>query len=195
MGVEIRSQPSRVGAMYFTALLVAVLFLPGCPPMVVGPPAKPPPPAYIPPPSPPEVSYPTVTLYFMGVDADKVGTGFQPTPNGDPDGHFALEIDTGGTTVQVVGLLLYTSDYKGNAVFSTQGGQSWTTTGPGWILGVERDGRRLNPSDRAVRDVVRGMARYDLYADGGKWFGAGQYFTILVRLSDGRTARKIIRID
>jgi hypothetical protein len=136
-----------------------------------------------------------VAFYFIGVDADKVGTGFQPTPNGDPDGHFALEIETGGTTIQVVGLVVYLSDYRGNAVFSTQGGQTWSTTGPGWILGVERDGRRVNPSDRALRDVVRGQARYDLYADGGRWFGAGQYVTILVRFSDGRTLSKSIRID
>ena len=135
--------------------------------------------------SPKPSIFPIAVLYFRGVGADKVGSGFQPSPNGEPDGHFTVEIDTGGEEAEIVGMRLYTSDRRGSPVFSTQAGQTWSTTGQGWILGVERDGRRLNPSDRRIEDRVKGQARYEIYANGPRWFKPGQYFTLVVHFSDG----------
>ena len=179
----------------FLGLVIAILA--GCEPrvVVVREPVLPPPAPAPPPSAPVQVPYPRVFVEFVGVDADKVGSGFQPTPNGEPDGHFKVEVDTGGETTQVTGFILYTSDARGNPVFSTQGGQTWSTTGPGWILGVERDGRRVNHTDRSARDAVRGVAQYDLYANGPRWFGAGQYFTLVIRFSDGTNLQKTLRID
>jgi hypothetical protein len=140
-------------------------------------------------------SYPIINAYFVGIDQDKVGSGFQPTANGDPDGHFILDIDTGGEIMEVVGIWIYTSDYRGKQVFATQGGQHWSTTGEGWILGVERDGRRLNPSSRNIEDTISGKVQYDLYADGQRWFKKpGQHFTLGVRFSDGTCFTQVLRI-
>jgi len=191
----------KTEAVEFSACLVTLgilaLLLAACEPraVIVREPVLPSPAPVAPAPAPPQVSYPRASIRFVGVDADKVGTGFQPTPNGEPDGHFQVEVDTGREMMQVTGFVLYTSDARGNPVFSTQGWQTWSTTGPGWILGVERDGRRVNHTDRSVHDSVRGVAHYDLFANGPRWFGAGHYFTLVVRFGDGTNLQKTLRID
>lgn len=176
-----------------TTLLVCILVLAtglmfwitGC--TLAEPPVRPRPIPTVAPASPKPSIFPRAVLDFRGVGADKVGSGFQPTPNGEPDGHFTVEVDTGGEEAEIVGMRLYTSDRRGSPVFSTQAGQTWSTTGQGWILGVERDGRRLNPSDRRLEDRVKDQARYEIYANGPRWFKAGQHFTLLVHFSDGTT--------
>lgn len=142
-----------------------------------------------------DIAYPEVSGYFIGLGEDKVGSGFQSTPNGEPDGHFVLEVNTGGEFMEVVGIWMYTSDHRGNPIFTTQAGQKWSTTGEGWIIGVERNGQRLNPSRRNIEDTISGKVRYDLYADGARWFRKpGQHFTIGIMFSDGTTISLILRI-
>jgi hypothetical protein len=139
--------------------------------------------------------HPSIEVAFIGVDQDKVGTGYQTHPNGDPDGHFRITLQTGGTLVQVTGIWLYTSDERGRPVSSTRPAQAWSTTGRGWILGVERDGKRLNQWDRKIDDSVSGTAEYHVFADGSSWFKRpGQYFTVGLDLSDGRSIHSIIRV-
>jgi len=127
----------------------------------------------------PEAGYPAIALVFSGLDTDKVGSGFQPTPNGEPDGHFVLDLDTGGKPMLVTGISLGVPDRLGRT------GKAWSTTGDGWILGVERDGKRLNPSDRTVRDGIKGRLRYELFANGPTWFVGGQSVTVEVWFGDG----------
>jgi len=178
-----RSVPKGL-PLRFTLLVVGLVFwIVSC--AVAERPAPPPLLPKMAPAEPKASLLPRAILYFRGVGADKVGSGFQPTPNGEPDGHFTVEIDTGGEEAEIVGMRLYTSDRRGSPVFSTQAGQTWSTTGQGWILGVERDGRRLNPSDRRIEDRVKGQARYEIYANGPRWFKPGQYFTLVVHFSDG----------
>jgi hypothetical protein len=138
--------------------------------------------------------FPRIWLEFLGFDADKVGSGYMAAPNGEPDGHFLLVVDTGPDEMRVADLELYTSDHRGNPAFATYPSQRWSTTGAGWFLGVERDGKRLNPSDRTVRDVVRGRAIYDLFADGKTWFAPNQYVTVVVKFADGTTRKRVLHI-
>jgi len=148
----------------------------------------------LPAPPPPRPSYPLISLEFVGLDADKVGSGFMATPNGEPDGHFRLLVDTGPEEFRVAGIELYTSDERGRPIFATHPGQTWSTTGSGWFLGVEREGQRLNPSDRSVRDTVRGQVIYDLFADGKTWFISNQYFTGVVKFTDGTRRSLVVRV-
>ena len=139
--------------------------------------------------------FPQLQVVFLGTDQDKVGTGYQTHPNGDPDGHFRLTVKTGGAIVQLTGMWIYTSDERGRPVSSTRPAQWWTTTGRGWILGVERDGKRLNQWDRKIDEVVSGTVEYHIFADGSAWFKRpGQYFTVGIDLADGRTLHSIIRV-
>src|SRR2546425_307969 len=138
--------------------------------------------------------YPRIEVSFLGIGDDKVGTGFQTHPNGDPDGHFRIVLRTGGAVKQVTGIWVHTSDERGRPVSSTRPAQWWSTTGKGWTLGVERDGKRLNQWDRRIADVASGDIAYDAFADGSAWFKIpGQYFTVGVELADGSVLRSTIR--
>lgn len=140
--------------------------------------------------------YPRIDVSFLGIGEDKVGTGFQTHPNGDPDGHFRITLRTGGAAVQVTGIWIHTSDERGRVVSSTGPAQWWSTTGRGWILGVERNGKRLNQWDRKIDDVVSGDVEYDVFADGSAWFKRpGQHFTIGVELGNGSVLRSTIRVE
>jgi hypothetical protein len=142
---------------------------------------------------------PTISSFrFVGITADKVGRGFQATPNGDADGQFLVELHPQGLQRRVTGFVLYTSDARGNPVYSTQASQRWSTIGEGWILAVETGGRRLNPSsDPAVSHVIDGVTQFDLYADPGgpNAFARGEYITVVVRFSDGRRISAVTRME
>jgi hypothetical protein len=146
-------------------------------------------------PSPAQERYPFIEVSFLGIGEDKVGTGFQTHPNGDPDGHFRVILRNGSAVQQVTGIWLHTSDERGRPVSSTRPAQWWSTTGRGWILGVERNGKRLNQWDRKVDDVVSGDVEYDVFVDGSAWFKRpGQYFTVGVELANGSVLSSTIRI-
>jgi len=140
---------------------------------------------------------PTISVFrFIGRSQDKVGRGFQATPNGEPDGQFRVQIDPRGLQRRLTGFLLYTSDARGNRVYSTQAAQSWSTVGEGWFLGVETGGKRLNPSaDSAVSHLIEGTTEFDLFADGASAFVRGEYATVVVRFSDGSRIAAVTRIE
>ncbi|MBT6048317.1 MAG: hypothetical protein HOI47_06770 [Candidatus Scalindua sp.] len=141
-----------------------------------------------------EEQYPTIKVSFLGTSEDKVGSGFQTHPNGESDGCFRITIKTGGEILQVTGIWIYTSDARGNQVSSNRRAQWWSTTGKGWILGVERDNERINQWERKVDDVISGDIEYHVFADGAKWFKRpGQYFTIGVEFANGSVLSYIIR--
>ncbi len=77
---------------------------------------------------------------WLGMSVDRVGTGSQATPNGQLDGSFRLVLNTHGVQRIVNYISLKTAPFD-----------AWDTT-PNlqWILGVERNGRRLNPSDNSI---------------------------------------------
>ncbi len=113
---------------------------------------------------------------------DKVGGGSTAAPDGTRDAHFRVAIDAGaGATV--TDILLQTADQAGKACC----GQVWNTTVDRyWILGVYRDGTRLNPTDQNISDHVSGHVVYDLYANDSGYFKSGQNYIVTVTLSDGR---------
>jgi Domain of unknown function (DUF6777)/Protein kinase domain len=113
---------------------------------------------------------------------DQVGRGDVATPDGTRDAHFRVTIDAGaGATV--TDILLQTADDAGKPCC----GQFWdTTVNSYWILGVSRDGTRLNPTDRNISDHVTGTVTYDLYANDSGYFKTGQNYIVTVTLSDGR---------
>jgi len=138
--------------------------------------------------------YPTIDVSFLGIGKDKVGSGFQTHPNGESDGCFRITIKTGGEILQVTGIWLYTSDARGNPVSSNRPAQWWSTIGKGWILGVERDGKRINQWERKVDDVISGDIEYHIFADGANWFKRpGQYFTIGAEFASGSILNSVIR--
>ena len=71
---------------------------------------------------------------------------------------------------------------------STTGGV-WDTVPQGsWaVLGVIRNGQRLNPNDEALSDAVAGKVHYDLYAGDYGYFGAAHTFVAKVSFADGST--------
>ncbi|HKY59615.1 MAG TPA: LCCL domain-containing protein, partial [Gemmatimonadota bacterium] len=121
------------------------------------------------PPQPPADQYRVTGLNagWIGMDADVVSKGDALTPDGDADGHFAVEIAIEGS-VELKSVMVYSSDAEG----SPAGGQTWSTTGGGyWILGVAAGGQLLNAG--AVETVGRleaGTTRLDLYAGNSGYF-------------------------
>ena len=123
-----------------------------------------------------------LTVRWLGMERDIVGAGSEPTPNGQPDGQFRLELDGGDAVRTVDYIALYTADASGAAA----GGQVWDTRPNAyWILGVERSGYRLNPRDGDIADQIWGKVSYDVFADDTGWFKPGQNFLLLVHFMDG----------
>lgn len=121
-----------------------------------------------------------VTLTWLDFGQDRVGAGGNPNPADGGDGHFRVSL-TGaeGKTVSVI--TLYSSDAAGNPAF----GQVWNTAPDGaWILGVYRDGTRLNPQDTVLSDRVTGPVAYEVFGNDSGYFKSGQYFGVTVRFTD-----------
>ena len=134
-----------------------------------------------PPPQPPPQQA-LLTARYTGIDRDVVGRGGQATPNGEVDGQFSLRLDTRGFRRVVNFIMLQSANAQGQPT----GGQVWDTTpNQYWILGVYRNGRRLNPRDQNISDVVQGIANYQIYGNDSGWFRPGQNFRITVRFADG----------
>src|SRR4051794_8267687 len=125
-------------------------------------------------------------LTFVDLTSDKVGQGARATPDGQPDGHFRLQVTGTGT---ITGLAVRTTDASGKPCC----GQTWNTipNDPFWILGVFRDGRQLNPADRDVSILVSGSVTLDLYATNTGYFKLGQRFLADATLAGGGTASSV----
>jgi hypothetical protein len=123
---------------------------------------------------------------YRGLDQDMVGAGGDGNPNGQPDGHFSLSLNTGGQNKVVTHIVLESADADGNP----SGGQVWDTQPNGnWIMGVYRDGRRLNPTDLDIRDEVSGAVNYEIYGNTSGWFKQNQNFRITITFADGTQVR------
>ena len=134
-----------------------------------------------PPPQPPKQQA-LLTACYTGINRDVVGRGGQATPNGEKDGQFNLRLDTRGFRRVVNFIMLQSASAQGQPT----GGQAWDTTpNQYWILGIYRNGRRLNPRDQNISDVVQGIVNYQIYGNDSDSFRPGQDFRITVRFADG----------
>ena len=124
-----------------------------------------------------------IALQYHGFTQDKVGTWSKGGPDGKRDAKFTLTVDTGGRTLKVQKLELSVSDAKGNTWRKT-----WDTQPGGhWIMGVERGGKRLNATDKAVTPTLKGRVNLSLFVSNDFWkdaagrsrtfFSKGGYFT------------------
>lgn len=143
----------------------------------------------------------TVGLSYQGFAGDQVGTGARGGPDGQKDARLALSLDTSGRELTVTAVELSVSDDKGNTWRKT-----WDTRPGGhWILGVEREGKRLNPTDVPVQMVVTGKTEFTLWAANDAWkdpvtgvprsfFSSGGFLTARVFLSSHPMVRQTIRL-
>lgn len=140
-----------------------------------------------------------VALRYHGFTADKVGKWAKAGPDGKRDAQFTFTVNTGGRKINVTKLELSVSDAKGKTWR-----KSWDTKPGGhWILGVVRGGRRLNTTDRALKDRASGRLIYTLWASADSYryrgrtfsfFTKGGYFTARIYVDGRLAAIKTIRL-
>lgn len=119
-----------------------------------------------------------VKLSFVGMEQDQVGRGQVATADGTVDAHFRLELDTGAREVTITSLVLAQIEADGQAI----GGKVWDTRPNKLpILGVVRDGIRLNPKGSDIRDRVRGKVRYSLFISPWSPLINGTLYKVVVR--------------
>lgn len=118
------------------------------------------------------------SLRWVGTDRDRVGRGAKAGPDGVPDGHFVLKLNTGTRRVKLTSVRLQALDTAGRPKL----GQQWDTVKNRiWVLGVERNGRRVNRGDRMTRDDVVRSAEYHLYAARRGPFRDGARYRVVAR--------------
>jgi hypothetical protein len=132
-----------------------------------------------------------VTLAYGGRAQDRVGPARQGTPDGTPDLHLALELDTAGRAVTVRSLGLAEIDPTGAPLKD----QTWDSTrGAAWLLGVEREGKRLNPRHQPLKDPATGKVTYHLYASPRRPLAGGALFQVTVDLAGAPPATAIVAL-
>ena len=147
------------------------------------------------PPQPPADQYRLASFNagWMGMDADVVSKGSALTPDGEADGHFAVEIAIEGS-VEVRYVSVFSSDAQGNAA----GGQQWTSlTGDHgiWVLGVFAGGQLLNAGlVETLGTLGAGTTRLDLYAGSSGYFNPGQFFVVELGFADGQKVSRVVEI-
>ena len=126
---------------------------------------------------------PTGVLVFRGMATDVVGRNQIATPNGERDGRFAATLLGRGAkrTLTQIGIVRY---------FAKGGYAEGWDTNPGTsgaVLGTVLSGKRLNPTDRNIRVVVKPGARlrFDLYANDIGVFAPGELYRVGFSFSDG----------
>ncbi len=121
-------------------------------------------------------------LTFSGKNRDRVGRNRRPFADGVKDAHFVLRMDSAGRKVELRKLSLIRVDRRGRPM----AGQRWDTDKTrNWFLGVERGRKRLNRTDRPIRDKFNGMAEYHLYASPRGGLKGGERFKVVARFSNG----------
>ncbi|HYO45703.1 MAG TPA: LCCL domain-containing protein [Gemmatimonadota bacterium] len=128
---------------------------------------------------------------WVGMDADIVPNGSGAvSPDGAPDGHFALEIAIEGS-VELRSITVFSSDAQGNS----SGGQIWTTGSGNWVLGVAAGGQLLNAGPvETLGRLQAGTTRLDLYAGNSGWFNPGQTFVVELGFADGQKAAQVVQV-
>ncbi|MFH2010756.1 MAG: hypothetical protein ABI333_29415 [bacterium] len=130
-------------------------------------------------------------LSYSGKDKDRVGRAMRANPDGVPDAHFVLRMDSGSRTAELRGVTVTMID----AADRPLPGQVWDTIkNRHWIVGVERGQKRLNRQDRAIRDEFKGMAEYHLFLTPKKALRGGDRFKVVARFSTGGPAVAVVSL-
>jgi hypothetical protein len=130
---------------------------------------------------------------WMGIDADVVSKSGALTPDGEADGHFAVEIGIEGS-VELRYVTVFSSDAQGNAT----GGQIWTTASGTsyWVLGVVAGGQLIHAGQvESLGRLGAGTTRLDLYAGSSGYFNPGQAFVIELGFGDGQKVAQVVQVS
>jgi len=135
-----------------------------------------------------------MNVTWYGKDADKVGIG-QVTGDGDPDGHFRIELEL-LPDEELEAIDIFQTNASGVAQF---GFGVWSTRASArlnWIVGVFKDGRQINTEHTPTLGRFGGHAVFDLYIAENNLFGHlsnANYFVIEVT-HGGKTSKQLIRL-
>lgn len=132
----------------------------------------------------------SVRLVWLGWDADRVGHGPQGEPDGKFDHHFRLTLVLGSAR-EVRSIALFKADDRGRVVEQ----HHWASAeADSEILGVEHDGRRLNPRHVPSLGRFRGTVVFDLFAGDLGGFDVGDHGLVEVAMDDGRALRQTVAL-
>lgn len=135
-----------------------------------------------------------MNVIWLGRDVDKVGIA-SVTGDGDPDGHFRVELSLGqDENVESIGI--FQTDPSGVHHFGHGVWHTSTTAGLNWIVGVFKDGEQLNKQHVASLGKFSGRATFDLYFSENNWVGhmqEGHHFVVEVA-HGGVTSKKLITL-
>jgi hypothetical protein len=140
-----------------------------------------------------ESAPPSLTLQWLGWDADRVGKDPQPQlPDGAPDHRLQLRLKPAPPQEIRAIELLEADDLGGPA----EDGLRWSTGDAGAeYLAVEKDGHRLNRERAATLGAHAGDVLFDLYAhDFGQW-PLHTSIVAAVVLPDGRRIERTVTLQ
>lgn len=130
-------------------------------------------------------------LVWLGWDADRVGD-HSNEPDGKVDHHFRLTLTLAPSPPQeIVFIALYDTDDQGKP----KNASHWDSKEQEFsILGVETDGRRLNPSYVSSLGRFAGTVVFDLFAADHGWWKKGSFVLVEVGLANGQRLRHFTRL-
>jgi Tfp pilus assembly protein PilF/pimeloyl-ACP methyl ester carboxylesterase len=127
---------------------------------------------------------------FIDMTRDVVGPNGSGAPDGHPDGRFRLTLGL-PTQTEIKSINMSGSNAQGR----WSDNHYWTTQ-PGvyWIIGIERAGTRLNPTQAQTLGRFSGVVELDLFAADLRWFHPGNWVLIEVVLGNGTKLSRNIPI-
>jgi hypothetical protein len=130
-------------------------------------------------------------LVWLGWDADRVGDHVNE-PDGKVDHHFRLTLTLDPSPPQeLVFIALYDADDQGKPRNTSH----WDSKEQEFsILGVETDGRRLNPSYVSSLGRFSGTVVFDLFAADYGWWKKGSSVLVEVGLANGQKLQQLIQL-
>ena len=130
----------------------------------------------------PASAVPFARLSYRGVTADVVGPGSM-APDRQRDAQFQVAVGKLPKTLPLI--LVRLSNVTG------AGGPTWSTQPDGpWVLGVVKNGKRLNPKEPAIPSVPHTAATaYQLFANDPAKLQRGQWYTAKVQWWDAKAGR------
>ncbi len=126
----------------------------------------------------------TLSAEFRDRLLDVVGLGARTGPDGKMDGHITLRVDTLGVRRVIRSIRLESADRDG----------VWESSGSARVLGVFREGRRLNAQGKALYDSVKGKVRYEMYAAAADAFAPSREFRVTVLFNNKGQAANRFRV-
>lgn len=130
-------------------------------------------------------------LVWLGWDEDRVGEHTNE-PDGKVDHHFRLTLTLDPSPPQeIVFIALYDADDQGKPRNTSH----WDSKEREFsILGVETNGRQLNPSYVSSLGRFSGTVVFDLFAADYGWWKKGSFVLVEVGLANGQKLRHFIQL-